>query len=131
MKAPETQAEHIRQLHTANTRSLPKIRKPNGQKLNYLEIRQEHQRRLAERLQFGHPHEKSRQSKAQRTPIARSYQPADKQESAYLKDHPRSGKALVTPKQPKTVAVPKPPPRTPAVRKIRTVPVRAHRRRVG
>jgi hypothetical protein len=57
MKAPETQAEHLRQLHNVKSSALARIRKPSGQKLNHLEIRAESQRRIAERLTPGHPKE--------------------------------------------------------------------------
>jgi hypothetical protein len=154
MRLP-SKAEFLQQLHNRKASALASLRKPDGSKLNHLEIRAEGERRRAEHRTPNHPNESKalrelRLSRAQRTPPPADFKPANKHERAVMAYHPiakskrnsNSPQFDVTklvpnmPKMPKTpklssgIPVPKTPPSTvPAPKKKLFTNVRAHVRR--
>jgi hypothetical protein len=125
MQTPETMAEHRKQLHSVPSHALRKIRKPDGRKLNFIEMRQENERRMAEsrakRLA------EATRKKANKTPLPADFRPKSHHEALVAFGHPIA-KSKAAPKVPKPPAakVPKPP-ALPKPRKM--IPVRAHIRR--
>jgi hypothetical protein len=127
MLPPKTKTEHLHQLHTVPSHALLKIRKHTGEKLNFLERRQEIERRMAEsrakRLA------EATQKKANKTPLPAGFKPKNVHEALVAFGHPvAKSRSRAVPKIPKlpVAKVPKVP-RLPKPRKM--IPVRAHVRR--